>query len=66
MARKGVKQNKYTQEFINQVLYERESEGKSYRFLAKKYGIPKGTIITWEYRKRHNGTAIRRKRERQQ
>lgn len=62
MARKGVKQNKYSQKFIDQLIKEREHEGKSYRYLSKKHGIPVGTIITWSYKKRHLGTTQRKQR----
>ena len=64
MARKGIKQMKYVQETIEQVLKERKETGKSFRYLAEKYGIPKGTIITWDYKSRKQGTTQRQQRGR--
>jgi transposase-like protein len=62
MARKGIKQNKYNEEFISQIVAEKLNENKSYRFLAKKYDIPEGTIITWVYKFKKSDTVERKKR----
>lgn len=64
MARKGIKQNKYTQEFIETVIKEHLVEGKSVNYLAKQYQIPKGTIATWAHKYRERGSVIRQKRGR--
>jgi transposase len=64
MARKGIKQNSYTQKLIDKVIHEQEQEGKTANYLSKKYGIPKGTIDTWGYKKRKRGTTKRKKRGR--
>lgn len=65
MARKGIKQNKYTEEFIKKVVHEKQIEGKSAFYLATKYGIPEGTIETWAFKYRQKGTTKRNKRGRQ-
>jgi len=64
MARKGTKQNTYTDEFIKQVVTERLEQGKSYRFLEQQHGIPKGTIKTWVHKYRQRGTTERQQRGR--
>ena len=64
MARKGIKQKKYTQDFIDQVLREHLEEGKSVNYLASKYDIPKGTIATWGHKLRTRGSTTRKKRGR--
>lgn len=64
MAKKGQKQRKYTDELIEQVIRDNQELGKSEGFLAKKYGIPKGTITTWLYKFRQKGTTKREKQGR--
>jgi transposase len=63
MANKGQKFKKYTQAFINQVMVEQQ-QGASSRNLARKYQIPRGTILTWINRFKLNGNLTFRKRGR--
>lgn len=39
MTRRGQKFKKYTKELKLQIVHEKINEGKSYTFLAEKYGI---------------------------
>jgi transposase len=64
MARKGTKQNVYTDELIRQVITKRLEQGRSYNYLEKKYGIPRGTIKTWVHKYRQRGTVARQQRGR--
>ena len=52
MASKGQKFRKYSKELKEMVLKEYH-EGYSSPYLSKKYGIPRGTIDTWEQQFRH-------------
>lgn len=63
MAKKGQKFNKYSEEFIEQVVKEKK-KGKTYTYLKDKYGIPEGTITTWVRREQLKGTSSRSKRGR--
>jgi len=47
MARKGQKFKKYSKELRLQIVHEKINEGKSYTFLADKYGMSWKTIETW-------------------
>ena len=50
MARKGIKHNKYTVEFIQEVLEKYYSGQGGFTSLANEYKIPIKTIKTWVYR----------------
>lgn len=50
MASKGQKFNKYTPEFRNEIVSQFLYGHKSYGYLAKIYGISKGTIHTWVHK----------------
>lgn len=63
MARKGQKFNKYTEDFMEQVVKEKK-EGKSYSTLSKKYNLSENTIKTWVRRNKLKGTIKRDKRGR--
>ena len=52
MASKGQKFKKYSKELKDIVLKEYH-EGYSSPYLAKKFGIPRGTIDSWEQQLRH-------------
>ena len=52
MASKGQKFKKYSKELKDIVLKEYH-EGYSSPYLAKKFGIPRGTIESWEQQLRH-------------
>lgn len=58
MAKKGQTFRRYELAFKQQVLQEYK-QGFSYRYLAKKYDIPEGTIITWsQIEKKYGGLEI--------
>ena len=46
MAKKGQKQNRIDEELILRIVKEKQN-GKSYSYLAKKYGVSNGSIATW-------------------
>ena len=50
MARKGIKHNNYTVEFIQEVLEKYYSGQGGFTSLANEYKIPIKTIKTWIYR----------------
>ena len=50
MARKGIKHNNYTVEFIQEVLEKYYSGQGGFTSLANEYKIPIKTINTWIYR----------------
>ena len=52
MASKGQKFNKYSKEIKYEIVTELKN-GESYRYLARKYNIPKGTISNWQLQIRH-------------
>lgn len=64
MSRKGTKQRKYSNEFLEKIICENQKEGKSAKYLSEKYGIPKGTIDTWGHKYRKRGKIIRHKKGR--
>ena len=47
MARKGQKFEKYDIELRLKIVNEKINEGKSYKYLAKEYGMSWKTIETW-------------------
>jgi transposase len=59
MAKKGQKQRKYSEKFIEKVVKERLEEGTTAPNLSKKYNIPEGTIVTWMYKYRKTGQISR-------
>ena len=52
MASKGQKFKKYSPEFKEEILNKYFS-GETMRNLEKEYGVPKGTLLTWTYNKKH-------------
>lgn len=52
MAKKGQKFDKYSNDTKEQVVQEL-TNGESYRYLARKYNIPLGTVSTWQQKIRH-------------
>lgn len=64
MARKGQKQRKYTDEFIEHIVKLNQEEGRSERSLSREYGIPRGTITTWIFKFKQRGTTKREKQGR--
>lgn len=52
MASKGQKFNKCS-ESLKKIIIEELKNGYSYRELARKYNLPKGTISTWQQKLRH-------------
>jgi len=52
MAKKGRKQKKYTEADRIKIL-ELYQSGVSAGYLQKEYGIPKGTIKTWQHKVAH-------------
>jgi len=65
MAKKGQKLKKYDDyKFKEKVIKERLEQGIATTYLAKKYGIPVGTIYTWIYQYKHkNGKIMKEKKE---
>ncbi len=62
MAKKGQQFEKYDDyEFKLKVIKEIIEEGKTVRFISKKYGIPRGTIETWVYKYKHKGIIEKQK-----
>lgn len=47
MARKGQKFEKYSKELRLKVVHEKLNEGRTYKYLATKYGMSSKTIETW-------------------
>ena len=56
MASKGQKFKKYLSEELKKEVVNQYVSGVSSTFLAKEYGIPKGTIKTWEGKLRKTGS----------
>ena len=52
MASKGQKFKKWDENLKKEII-ELLKEGHSYRELARKYNLPKGTISTWQQKLRH-------------
>lgn len=61
MAKKGQKQNKIDEELILKIVKEKKS-GKSYSYLAKKYGVSDGSIATWVRKYNYKGYVTRDKK----
>ncbi len=64
MARKGQKQEKHNLDRTLLIVNEKINEGKSYKCLSEKYGISTGTIKTWVYQFRKEGSLGTKKRGR--
>ncbi|PPE06557.1 hypothetical protein MCORR_v1c01880 [Mesoplasma corruscae] len=60
MGKKGQKYNKYTIEFINEVLKEREKNGIN--STSQKFQIPSGTIKTWKHKYKNHETIVKQKK----
>ena len=54
MASKGQTFNKYSKEFKNEIL-KLLNQGVSSNYLSKKYNISRGTICTWQAKRRKQG-----------
>ena len=61
MAKKGQKQNRIDEELILRIVKEKQN-GKSYSYLAKKYGVSNGSIATWIRKYTQKGYVTRDKR----
>lgn len=63
MASKGQKFNKYSSN-IKELIIQELNNGYSSRYLARKYGLPRGTISNWEQKILHPEKNIIKKRGR--
>ena len=61
MAKKGQKQNIIEEALILQIVKEKKN-GKTYKYLAKKYGVSTGSIKTWVRKYTYKGYVTRDKR----
>ena len=61
MAKKGQKQKIISEELILRIVKEKQN-GKSYSYLAKKYGVSNGSIATWVRKYMYKGYVTRDKR----
>lgn len=61
MAKKGQKQKRIDESLILQIVKEKKY-GKSYSYLAKKYGVSDGSIATWVRKYTYKGYVTREKR----
>ncbi|MDR0299366.1 MAG: transposase [Streptococcaceae bacterium] len=61
MAKKGQKFKKYSEELKQEIL-EKYHSGQPASLLSKKYGVPEGTISTWNYQLRYPKTSHKRGR----
>ena len=64
MARKGQQFQKHDLDLTLKIVNEKINEGKSYLYLSEKYGVCKGTIKTWVYQFRKEGSLGTKKRGR--
>ena len=62
MAKKGQKFKTIDEELILTIVNEKIDKGKSYSELEKKYGISRGSMMTWVKRYRDRGYVNRNKR----
>ena len=60
MAKKGQKQNRIGEELILRIVKEKK-KGKSYNYLAEKYGVSDGSIATWVRKYTYKGYVTRDK-----
>ena len=63
MAKKGQKFKEIKEEVILKIVKEKK-KGKSYGYLAKKYGVSDGSIKTWVRKYKYKGHVTRNKRGR--
>ena len=63
MAKKGQKFKTTDEKIILQIIKEKK-KGKSYGYLAKKYGVSDGSIATWVRKYNYKGYVTREKRGR--
>ena len=56
MAKKGQQYQKHDLSNVLKIVNEKINEGKTYQFLSEKYGVSKGTIKTWVYQFRKEGS----------
>ena len=61
MAKKGQKQNIIEEALILQIVKEKKN-GKTYKYLSKKYGVSTGSIKTWVRKYTYKGYVTRDKR----
>ena len=64
MARKGQQFQKHDLDKVLEIVNEKINEGKTYSYLSKKHGVSKGTIKTWVYQFRKEGSLGTKKRGR--
>jgi len=64
MAKKGQQFQKHELDIILRIVNEKINEGKSYGYLSERYNIKEGTIKTWVYQYRKEGTLGTKKRGR--
>lgn len=62
MAKKGQKFEKYSKDLRLQIVHEKINEGKSYSYLADKYGMSSKTIESWVRIFRRDGSLDVKKR----
>ena len=62
MAKKGQKQNKKPIEIRLAAVHEKINEGKSYTYLAEKYGVSWKTVESWVRIYRRDGSLDVRKK----
>ncbi len=56
MAKKGQQFQKHDLDIILKIVNEKINKGKTYSYLSKQYGISEGTIKTWVYQYRKEGS----------
>lgn len=64
MAKKGQQYQKHDLDRTLRIVNEKINEGKSYTYLSEKYGVSTGTIKTWVYQFRKEGSLGTKKRGR--
>ena len=64
MAKKGQVFEKHELEQALKIVHEKINQGKTYSYLSEKYSISEGTIKTWVYQFRKEGTLGTKKRGR--
>ena len=62
MAKKGQKFKRINEDIILKIVKEKIEKGKSYSELEKKYGISRGSIMTWVRRYTYKGYVTRDKK----
>ena len=64
MARKGQRFQKHELDVVLEIVNKKINEGKSYKYLSDKYSVSVGTIKTWVYQFRLEGSLGTKKRGR--